>query len=189
MDNGTIALVATLVSVVLAVLGLLAAWYWRQRGSPAKAVVEADDRSVAAGGDVTGQVATGDQSTIASGQGVAVGGQPAGPVVIAQPGANVSVNTNVSVRTHQLQSSALPAVRDPYGRGMRLQEADSHEQSIREFENAFAAAPDERARASIHIQIGISLMSLSRLTEAEGHFRQAAQVIDQDRRIDNLGKK
>ena len=38
MDTGTIALIATLVGAVLAALGLLATWFWRQRGSSARQV-------------------------------------------------------------------------------------------------------------------------------------------------------
>ena len=182
---------ALLISAAGSVIGTLivAPLKWlssKIRGQPS---AQASDHSIAAGRDVTGQVAMGDHSTIVSGQGVAVGGQAGTTIVIVQAGAAISLNTNASVRTHELQSSGLPAVRDPYGRGIRLQEAGCHEDAIREFEKAFAAAPDERARASIHIQIGISLMSLSRLTEAEGHFREADQVIDQDRRTDNHGKK
>jgi len=68
---------------------------------------------------------------------------------------------------------AKPEVRDPFEEGRRLQNAEQHEAAIAEFEKAFAAAKNDSQRCALHILIGNSLAALSRLPEAEGHYRQA----------------
>lgn len=176
--------------IVAIVGGLVALWFRLRKKPDAKPTISAGKEStVIGGGAKNSAVASGKQSAAAVDKGVAIGSGQQGPIVIAQQGSNVSINTNTTVRREELQTSEVTAVRDPFRKGIRLQEEDRHDEAIRAFEKAFAAAPNEEIRVSIHIQIGLSLMSLSRLPQAEGHFREAADALGHDRPAEDPREK
>lgn len=186
--------IETIVVIVGGIVGIIAAvvgvWLQLRKKPDVKPSVTADNKSTAIGGDVqSAAVAAGEKSAAAAGKGVAIGSGQQAPIVIVQPGAIVSVNTNVSLRTQALETSEVSAVRDAYRGGVNAKADGRHEEAIREFERAFAATVDERSRASLHIEIGTSQMSLSRLAEAEGHFREAADALEQHRREEESREK
>ncbi len=152
MDSETIALIATLVGVALGILGLLAAWYWRHKGSSPTPATHVHGPA-------------------------AVGRDQQGPIVIIHEGGYANINTNTTVYAGKTQLPEGSAVADELQEGIRCQQGERHPQAVRAFERAFAAAADERDRATLHILIGNSYMKLGRLIEAEAHFLEARDDI------------
>lgn len=125
----------------------------------------------------SGTAVAGDMRTTADRSGVAVAARQQAPTIIAQAGANVNFYQG------EFQRSQDPEASDAYAEGVRFQEEERHREAIRAFERAFAAARDPRNRANLHLLIGISLLRLSRTTEAEGHFREASDALQSDTRV------
>lgn len=186
----TIAVIVGIIAGVVAIVsGIVGVWF-RLRKKPAeKPDTRADTKATAIGGDVKNSaVASGEQAAAAVDKGVAIGSGQQGPIVIAQQGSNVSVNTNTTVRQEELQSEG-PAVGDAYTEGLHLQAEDQHEEAIRAFERAFAATRDERNRAALHILISTSFLRLGRLPQAEGHLGEALDAVeDKSRKQKRLGE-
>lgn len=110
-----------------------------------------------------------------------------GNVFFAEPGATVNVYVD------GLPRAGAP-VRDPFEEGRRLQSAEQHESAIAEFEKAFAAAENDSQRCALHILIGNSFLTLTRIVQAESEYRQALDVAERSgdrkgaaRALGNLG--
>jgi tetratricopeptide (TPR) repeat protein len=187
--------VGVAIIVIAAIILAAGGWFFREklgwfRNKPeAKPGINESSNSTAIGGAAKNSaVAAGEKSAAAAGKGVAIGPGQQAPIVIVQPGAQVSVNTNTTVRREELQSEG-PAVGDAYTEGVHLQAEDRHEKAIRAFERAFAATHDERNRAALHILISTSLLKLGRLPQAEGHLGEALDAVeDKSRKPKRLGE-
>lgn len=162
MDKATMGIIVGLAGVGLTLLGILAAWIWQSRRPERTARAETGGLAAAGDQHIAGSLAT---STA-----VVVDRPVGGPTIIAQPGSTVIYVDGLP--------QARPEVRGHFQEGRRLQEAEEHEAAIREFENAFAAAKDDSQRCALHTLIGSGLLDLSRLPEAEGHYRQALEIAE-----------
>ena len=183
MDIVLAIVIAVAATVIAAILVGVGRWlvqeklpWFRTREKPdAKPSVRAEDKSIASGRNIIDStVTTGGQPTVAKESGVAIGAGQRAPTIIVQAGANVNFYQG------EFAASQDPEASDAYAEGVRLQDEEKHLEAISEFERAFSAARDHRNRAALHVQIGISFLKISRLTEAEGHFRQASDALQRD---------
>jgi len=140
--------------------------------SPTKSTtkVVADRGSIAAGGNQTvgAPVATND-STIATDQSTVVTNPSGGQTIIVQPGGTANFITYVD-GWHEVSN------RDHFEEGLKLQEAEKHEEAIREFHAAFVNADTDSHRGVLHLLVGISQYMLSRFAQAEGSFRESLRL-------------
>ena len=130
--------------------------------------VHAEGHAVAAGGNIRAPTVTG-QGAIATDQAAAVTAPGAGTVIVAQPGANVTIYIDGL-------PAAEPQVHDPFEEGRRFQDQDRHEEAIKAFQRALASATDPSHRGALHLFIGISHHSLSQFPQAEGSYTEALRL-------------
>jgi len=139
------------------------------RGRP---TVQADHGAIAAGGNqiINAPVAT-SGGTIATGQATIVTSPTGGPTIIVQPGATA----DFAIYVDNLPNAPAPT-RDHFLEGQRLQEADRHDEAIKEFQAAFADADTDSQRGALHLLLGISQSILGRPSQAEGSFQEALRI-------------
>ncbi len=158
------------------------------RGRP---TTEARDRSVAAGRDVSGQVATGDQPTVAGQAGVQMG--PGSVVHIHQEGLDMegrerlvrmeSLLNEINDRmaspqtaeadTELLARLATERTEQLLAEAVELQRQHKEREAIERLLTAYEMDMPTEAKAELHLLAGNGFARLSEFEEAEGHYRQA----------------
>ncbi len=154
IHDQTILAVATLLGatgVIFAIVAFPIRWWSNRRRSPQATKADTD--------------AT-EQPTI-------IVGRSGGPTIVVhiQP----SATANFIFYVDGLPSALAPT-RDHFIEGERLQEADRHDEAIKEFQTAFASADTNGQRGALHALMGISQIILGRLAQAEGSFREALRL-------------
>jgi len=184
----TIGIIASIAGAILGAIGvLLYLWQKGQRGSHE---VQASHHSVPAGRDITGQMATGDQSNVAGTAGV----QSTGPTTIYQ--GLQAVDHDLLVRIHEslgelkegilapppgsapLDTEALAAEATPdterlLAEALDLQRQHMEREAIERLLTAYDMEMPPEAKAQLHLMAGNGFFRLSELEEAEGHYQQA----------------
>jgi tetratricopeptide (TPR) repeat protein len=197
MEKETIALIATLTGVALGVVGLLTAWYWQHRRSSTKLAAEAHNRSVAAGQEVTGQVATGDQSTVAGQADVVIGagstthiqkglsaedhdrlvriedkldqwGKHAAPPGASTPDTSALAAADVTERTDRLLAEAV-----------ELQRQHKEREAIERLLTAYDMEMPPEAKAELHLLAGNGFARLSEFEQAEVHYLRSLAAAEE----------
>lgn len=184
---------ALLVSIVGSVIGTLIVgpvrWLWNKiTGRP---TVQATERSVAGGRDVTGQVTTGDQPTVAGQAGVQMG--PGSVTHIHQQGLDAQSRERLvrmegllneikggmaspqlaDAETRDLARAATERTEKLVTEAVDLRRQHKEREAIERLLTAYEMDLPPRAKLALHVMAGNGFARLSEFEEARGHFRQA----------------
>ena len=195
-----------LISIAGSVIGTLIVGpvKWLSSKTRGRPTTEARDRSVAAGRDVSGQVATGDQSAVAGRAGVVVGagsithiqqglsaedhdrlvriegkldqwGEHAAPPGASTPDTSALAVADVTERTERLLQEAV-----------ELQRQNKEREAIELLLTAYDMEMPPDAKAELHILAGIGFLNLSELEQAEAQLRLAILAVEDTEDKENV---